>query len=111
RSRSLAGRHEPRATASGTGFPRGGSNVTGSGTGPALDMASLQRYVQGRIELAGPLTARLLAGGKSNLSFAVDDGTHSWVLRRPPLGPTLATAHDMAREYRVQAALADSVVP
>ena len=33
------------------------------------------------------------------------------MLRRPPLGHTLATAHDMGREYRVQAALADSVVP
>ncbi len=78
---------------------------------PTLDLAALQRYLDGRVELAGPLTAHLLAGGKSNLSFAVDDGTHTWVLRRPPLGPTLATAHDMGREYRVQAALADSVVP
>jgi len=82
-----------------------------TGAEPTLDLVTLQRYLDGRVELAGRLTAHLLAGGKSNLSFAVDDGTHSWVLRRPPLGPTLATAHDMVREYRVQAALADSVVP
>jgi aminoglycoside phosphotransferase (APT) family kinase protein len=78
---------------------------------PALDLAALQRYLDGRLDLAGPLTAQLLAGGKSNLSFTVGDGSQQWVLRRPPLGHTLATAHDMVREHRVQAALADSVVP
>ena len=58
-----------------------------------------------------PLTAELIAGGRSNLTYTVGDGTHSWVLRRPPLGHVVATAHDMGREYRVLAALADSDVP
>jgi aminoglycoside phosphotransferase (APT) family kinase protein len=41
----------------------------------------------------------------------VRGGERSWVLRRPPLGHVLPTAHDMAREYRVLAALADTDVP
>jgi aminoglycoside phosphotransferase (APT) family kinase protein len=60
---------------------------------------------------SGDLTAELIAGGRSNLTYALDDGTHHWVLRRPPLGHVLATAHDMAREYRVISALQASAVP
>jgi aminoglycoside phosphotransferase (APT) family kinase protein len=58
-----------------------------------------------------PLTAELIAGGRSNLTYAVSDGAHRWILRRPPLGHVVATAHDMAREYRVIAGLAHSDVP
>src|SRR5262249_52740128 len=47
----------------------------------------------------------------SNLTYEVSDGTKSWVVRRPPLGHVLATAHDMAREYRVITALRDTNVP
>ena len=61
--------------------------------------------------VAGPLRGRLLAGGRSNLTYLVDDGTNRWVVRRPPLGHVLATAHDMAREYRVMSALRGSPVP
>jgi aminoglycoside phosphotransferase (APT) family kinase protein len=86
------------------------TDVSATGA-PTLDLAALQPYLADRMELAGPLSAQLLAGGKSNLTFVIDDGAHRWVLRRPPLGHTLATAHDMGREYRVQAALADTAVP
>jgi aminoglycoside phosphotransferase (APT) family kinase protein len=58
-----------------------------------------------------PLQGRLIAGGRSNLTYEVSDGTRSWVVRRPPLGHVLATAHDMAREYRVITALPDTSVP
>ena len=58
-----------------------------------------------------PLHASLLAGGRSNLTYAVSDGSREWVLRRPPLGHVLPTAHDMAREARVLRALADTDVP
>jgi aminoglycoside phosphotransferase (APT) family kinase protein len=61
--------------------------------------------------VAGPLEASLITGGKSNLTYLVTDGTHEYVLRRPPLGHVLATAHDMVREHRVMAALADTAVP
>ena len=55
--------------------------------------------------------AELISGGRSNLTYLVGDGTHEWVLRRPPLGHVLPTAHDMAREYTVIRALADTAVP
>ena len=59
-----------------------------------------------------PLRFDLIAGGRSNLTFKVlDDADQAWVLRRPPLGHVLATAHDMGREHRIIAALADTDVP
>lgn len=60
---------------------------------------------------AGPVRVEQLSGGASNLTFRVRDGANDWVLRRPPLGPVLATAHDVGREARVQAALAGTGVP
>ena len=57
------------------------------------------------------LTASLITGGKSNLTYRVTDGATEVVVRRPPLGHVLATAHDMGREYRVMKALADTAVP
>lgn len=61
--------------------------------------------------VTGPLEATLITGGKSNLTYLVTDGTHEHVVRRPPLGHVLATAHDMSREYRVMAALTSTPVP
>ena len=59
-----------------------------------------------------PVVYTLLAGGHSNLTYACDDAAgRRYVLRRPPLGHVLASAHDMGREYRVVSALADSGVP
>ncbi len=58
-----------------------------------------------------PLSAELIAGGRSNLTYGVTDGERRWVLRRPPLGHVLPTAHDMGREYRVLTALAATDVP
>ena len=57
------------------------------------------------------LQARLLSGGRSNLTFVVTDGRREWILRRPPLGHVLETAHDMGREYRVMSALGPTPVP
>ena len=61
--------------------------------------------------LKGPLRARLIAGGKSNLTYVVADGRHEVIVRRPPLGHVLATAHDMVREHRVISGLHDTDVP
>jgi aminoglycoside phosphotransferase (APT) family kinase protein len=58
-----------------------------------------------------PLTGRMFAGGRSNLTYAVTDGEQRWVLRRPPLGHVLPTAHDMVREHRVLEALAKAGFP
>ncbi|MEV0426216.1 phosphotransferase family protein [Micromonospora sp. NPDC050495] len=85
-------------------------------TGPAprgLDLDRLRAYLAThRPELAAaPLSARLIAGGKSNLTYLLRCGDRAVVLRRPPLGHVLATAHDMAREHRVISALAPTDVP
>jgi aminoglycoside phosphotransferase (APT) family kinase protein len=80
---------------------------------PGLDLARFASWFgdAGPGEITGPLTGCLLAGGRSNLTYEVSDGTHQWVVRRPPLGHVLATAHDMGREYRVITALRDTGVP
>ena len=97
-----------------------GGLSTGRVTLAGLDLTALAAYLAAhRPELApGPLTASLVAGGRSNLTYVVrsapaghsdqeqPSGTVEYVLRRPPLGHVLATAHDMAREYRVISALA-----
>jgi len=54
---------------------------------------------------------RLISGGRSNLTYRLDLGDASVVLRRPPLGHVLPTAHDMSREYRVLTALAGTDIP
>jgi aminoglycoside phosphotransferase (APT) family kinase protein len=79
---------------------------------PGLDLGRLGAWFAGTVPGASAhLSARLLAGGKSNLTYEVYDGTSSWVVRRPPLGHVLSTAHDMAREFRVMSALHGGPVP
>jgi aminoglycoside phosphotransferase (APT) family kinase protein len=59
-----------------------------------------------------PLQFEHIPGGHSNLSYRVaDQAGRQWVLQRPPLGHVLASAHDMGRQHRVMAALADTPVP
>lgn len=59
-----------------------------------------------------PLRFELIQGGRSNLTYRVNDaGGRSFVLRRPPLGSVLASAHDVGREHRVISAVADAGVP
>lgn len=77
-----------------------------------LDLPALTDYLQGAsMALDGPLAARLISGGRSNLTYLISDGSSKWVLRRPPLGKILRGAHDVAREYRVMDALRASKVP
>jgi aminoglycoside phosphotransferase (APT) family kinase protein len=77
-----------------------------------IDLAALERYLAPRVGgLAGGLCAELVSGGRSNLTYRLTDGTTAWILRRPPLGILTPSAHDMAREYRVVAALHGTAVP
>ncbi|MFJ1734254.1 phosphotransferase family protein [Streptomyces sp. NPDC088254] len=80
---------------------------------PGLDLDRLRtlldREQPGLVH--GPLTGRLIEGGRSNLTYMVADGESKWVVRRPPLGHVLATAHDMRREHRVISALHPTDVP
>jgi aminoglycoside phosphotransferase (APT) family kinase protein len=85
----------------------------------------LERVTTGAApELVGPMLAEILhdsrwltcdvalvSGGKSNLTYRVASDAGEVILRRPPLGHILPTAHDMGREYRVMTALAGTAVP
>ncbi|WP_248964099.1 phosphotransferase family protein [Sphaerisporangium perillae] len=57
------------------------------------------------------LAAALIAGGKSNLTFQLTSEAGALILRRPPSGDLLPSAHDMGREARIQRALAGTPVP
>ncbi|MEV5142286.1 phosphotransferase family protein [Streptomyces syringium] len=83
------------------------------GNPPGLDLERLRAYLERERPglVRGPLGAELVEGGRSNLTYAVTDGAGRWVVRRPPLGHVLATAHDMRREHRVISALRDTAVP
>ncbi|NBQ13335.1 MAG: hypothetical protein EBU31_01670 [Proteobacteria bacterium] len=67
---------------------------------------------QGVPNLTTPLSFELITGGLSNLTYRIEDAAGGrWVLRRPPLGHVLATAHDMGREHRIISALQSTAVP
>jgi len=80
---------------------------------PGLDLPTFHAWYdrQRPGEIGGELSARVIAGGKSNLTYEVTDGVRWWIVRRPPLGHVQATAHDMGREYTAMTALADTPVP
>ena len=64
------------------------------------------------IPFTGPLSFERIGLGQSNLTYLVGDAQErKWVLRRPPLGELLASAHDVAREARILSALEDTPVP
>jgi aminoglycoside phosphotransferase (APT) family kinase protein len=80
---------------------------------PGLDLCRLRSYLDAACPALadGPLSASIIEGGRSNLTYVVSAANGSWVLRRPPLGHVLPTAHNMAREYRAISALAPTAVP
>jgi aminoglycoside phosphotransferase (APT) family kinase protein len=78
-----------------------------------IDEQPVGAWLTGHVSgAAPPFRYDLITGGRSNLTYCVTDGLgRRFVLRRPPLGSLLATAHDVAREYRIAAALAGTPVP
>jgi len=85
------------------------SHVAQPGIDPEPVTAWFEANVPGTVP---PLRFDLIAGGRSNLTYRVRDGADGdWVLRRPPTGHVLATAHDMGREHRIISALAPTDVP
>ncbi|RJQ77446.1 phosphotransferase family protein [Amycolatopsis panacis] len=80
---------------------------------PGLDLSRLRAHLDRERPglVAGELTAEVIQGGRSNLTYIVGDGVGRWVVRRPPLGHVLPTAHDMSREFRVMTGLSGTPVP
>ena len=80
---------------------------------PGLDLERLATVLAGPLGLSGslPLEAELIEGGRSNITVLLRQGERDWVLRRPPLGRRLPTAHSMRREFDVLSGLVGSAVP
>jgi aminoglycoside phosphotransferase (APT) family kinase protein len=79
----------------------------------AVDIPAVQQWLTALgIEFVTPLRFQRIGLGQSNLTYRVtDDSGRARVLRRPPLGHLLASAHDVVREARIISALADTEVP
>jgi aminoglycoside phosphotransferase (APT) family kinase protein len=82
-------------------------------TPEGIDAEGVTRWFVEHVDgVETPLRFELIAGGHSNLTYSVTDAAGTrFVLRRPPLGQVLASAHDMDREYRIIHALASTEVP
>ena len=82
---------------------------------PGLHLSSVQAWMAARsidLDTDRPLSAELFTGGRSNVTYRLTDAHgRSVVLRRPPLGNVMPTAHDMAREYRVLTGLGNAGFP
>jgi aminoglycoside phosphotransferase (APT) family kinase protein len=80
--------------------------------GEELAVGRLEPFLLSRLPAArGPLAVEQFASGFSNLTYLLRLGDLELVLRRPPFGNRVATAHDMAREHRVLSALAPVYPP
>lgn len=92
------------------------ATATANGSKPApegIDRGGVEAWFAAHVRgAAAPLSFERIAGGHSNLTYRVTDADgRCWALRRPPLGKRLGSAHDMAREHKVVAALAATPVP
>ena len=90
-----------------------GDEEAGTATVPAgIRLDPLSRYLKEHVPGAEePLSIEMIGGGRSNLTYVLRTPGGEWVLRRPPLGHILPTAHDMGREYRFISALVATDVP
>ena len=86
-------------------------HLTSSPELPGIDVPRVDAWL-GDAGLVGPFSYSMIVGGRSNLTYRITNGAgNRFVLRRPPLGHVLATAHDVAREHRIISALQGSSVP
>jgi len=105
RVRLVSAAPEPRPDHPGAGDPPAGQ--------PGAEPAAVGAWLAARLddERWRQCTISPIGAGRSNLTYRVDSAAGAVVLRRPPVGEVTATAHDMAREHRVVAALAATDVP
>ena len=80
--------------------------------GEELDLAQLEPFLRSHFpDETGPLVVRQYPSGHSNLTYSLQIGSREMVLRRPPFGSKVKTAHDMSREFRVLSKLHDHYPP
>ncbi|HEV8373406.1 MAG TPA: phosphotransferase family protein [Actinomycetota bacterium] len=87
--------------------------MSGAAGAPGIDRDRVTAWLQAEVGgVRPPFRFQLIPGGHSNLTYRVSDAAGAaYVLRRPPLRGVLPSAHDMAREHRIIAALAATAVP
>ncbi|WP_325098077.1 phosphotransferase family protein [Nocardia gipuzkoensis] len=78
-----------------------------------LDVDNVTRWLGDHItELTPPVRFELITGGRSNLTYIVSDAAErTWILRRPPAGNLLHSAHNVVREAQILSFLHGSDVP
>lgn len=74
---------------------------TSTRPGEELDRTQLEAYLKATLGLTGGLKVQQFPSGFSNLTYLLELGGRELVLRRPPFGANIKSAHDMSREYRV----------
>jgi len=81
-------------------------------SGEELDAEKLRQWLTGNIpELKGDISIQQFPSGHSNLTYLLKVGEKELVLRRPPFGSKVKTAHDMGREYKVLSHLSQAYPP
>jgi aminoglycoside phosphotransferase (APT) family kinase protein len=82
--------------------PRGLDGSAPVRPGEELDAQRLETFLAQQLpDYSGPLAIEQFPSGFSNLTYLLRAGDRQWVLRRPPFGAAIETAHDMGREYRI----------
>jgi aminoglycoside phosphotransferase (APT) family kinase protein len=77
--------------------------------GEELDQQKLQDYLRDKVPGFGKdIAIRQFPGGYSNLTYFIQAGDHEYVLRRPPFGANIKSAHDMEREFTVPTKLREA---
>ena len=61
----------------------------------------IRNYIASNLDLDNQFKFEKFKVGRSNITFKIFDDMHSYVLRRPPFGDKLESAHNMQREYRI----------
>lgn len=69
--------------------------------GEELDTESLAKFLRAELGGDAPVEIAQFPAGSSNLTYLIKAGSAEYVLRRPPFGNTVKTAHDMRREFDV----------
>ena len=81
-------------------------------SGEELDLTRLEPFLRRHFPDEGAaIRVRQFPSGHSNLTYLVSLGDREFVLRRPPFGSKVKTAHDMGREFRVLSKLHDVYAP
>ena len=80
--------------------------------GEELNEANLQTFLSEKLGAqSGEIAIEQFPGGSSNLTYCVKIGETEYVLRRPPFGNQVKSAHDMSREFNVLSKLSEVYKP